>query len=542
MSRDKIKILILGGGFGGVYTAKYLEKALRREELERIEITLVSRENYIVFQPLLPEVISGTLEILHCIAPIRRLLRRTQLYTREIEGISLEEKTVRLAPGFRPKPLTLHYDHLVVALGTLLDFTKVPGLREHAIPFKYLGDALNLRNHLVRILEEAEIEFDPEEKRKLLTIVVGGGGFSGVECIAEISDFLRTATKSYGSISANELRLVLLQSGERILPEMDNRLAEFAHDILTGRGVEICLHTRLKGVTANKALIEDKHTKVLEEIPTRTVVATVPAGPHRMITALPCEKERGRIKASKYLSVPRWPGLWAIGDCAAVPQLDGITSPPTAQHAQRQAKTCAFNILARIRNENPTPFTFSGLGKLCSLGHRSAVVDLLGVKLSGFLAWILWRIVYLFKFPGIEGKIRIFADWMMDLFLRRDTTQVRIFQQEDVAQEHFEAGEMIIEKGDYGDKVYFIVRGEVAIMLNGKEVALLEDGDVFGEMALVSDKPRVADCLARTPLDVVAVSRPAFHRLLAHMPGVRGVMESIMSERLGEEVDLGESA
>lgn len=540
MPNDPTNVLILGGGFAGVYTAMYLDKALRREEREQIKITLVNQENYIVFQPLLPEVISGTIEILHVISPIRRLAPRAHLHNREIEVIDLPNRTVRLAPGFRPKPVYLHYDHLVIGLGMLLDYSKVPGMQEHAIPFKYLGDALRLRNHLVHILEEADIETDAEEKKKLLTFVVAGGGFSGVECIAELNDLIRDAAQAYHTIRPDDLRVILLQSGERILPEMEAGLARFAHEILERRAIEIRLNTRLKAVTANEAIVQAKGANQPESIPTRTVVVTVPAGPHPLVTKLPCELQAGRIRVNPFLDAPNWPGVWALGDCAAVPQPDGIISPPTAQHALRQAKTCAHNILASIRGQELKPFTFTGLGKLGSLGRHSAIAEVMGVKLSGWPAWLLWRGVYLSKFPGFDRKIRVLTDWLLDIFLPKDITQVRIFQSEAVAQEHFEPGEVVFDQGDYGDKIYFIVKGEVEIIKDGAPVATLRAGDVFGEIALVSDRPRTASVRAKSPLDVVTVSRGAFKKLLAHLPGVKGTMEQIMSQHLGRQIDLRE--
>ncbi|HEY5814458.1 MAG TPA: FAD-dependent oxidoreductase, partial [Terrimicrobiaceae bacterium] len=276
----KKRILILGGGFGGVYVAVYLGKLLSHAEADGIEIALVNRDNYIVFQPLLPEVISGSVELNHVIAPIRRMAPRANLYTRDIESIDPVSRTVTLSPGVRPSTLTLSYDHLVIAMGTRLDHSKIPGMHEHASPFKYLGDALYLRNQLVRMLEEAEAESDPDQRRNLLTFVVAGGGFSGVECIAEMNDFLREAVGAYHNISEKDLRLVLLQRGERILPEVTPSLAAFAHQLLVNRGVEIKLGAGLKAVTANAVLVEDKQTRRSETIGTRTAVATVPSGPH----------------------------------------------------------------------------------------------------------------------------------------------------------------------------------------------------------------------------------------------------------------------
>jgi NADH dehydrogenase len=526
----KKRILILGGGFGGVYTAMYLGKLMSKDELAATEITIVSNENYIVFQPLLPEVISGTIETLHCITPIRRLAKKAQLYTRRVEEIDIENKTVRLAPGYLPKPLHLKYDHLVVGLGTKLNYSLVPGMQEHAIPFKYLGDALRLRNEAVRAMEEGNIETDPEEKKKLLTFVVGGGGFSGVECIAELNDFLTEAIKAYSNIEKKDVRCVLLQSANRILPELGESLAEYAQKILKKRGVEIMLNTRLKAVSADGAIVMDKETKAESTIPTRTIVTTVPAAPHTLVTSLPCELERGRIKVTQNMNVPDFPGLWALGDCAAVPQRDGITSPPTAQHALRQAKTCAANIVATMRGKEMKPFMFTGLGKLASLGQRSAVAEVFGIKLRGLFAWIFWRGIYLSKFPGFDRQIRIAVDWMLDILLPRDITQIRLFQPDAVRQEHFHDGEMIFDEGDFGNKLYVIVKGEAEILKGGAVLATIGKGEVFGEIALVEDSARTAGVKAKGDVDVITVSRPAFSTLVTHLPGVRSTVEQIMKD------------
>ncbi len=537
----KKRILILGGGFAGVYTAMYLGKNMTAAEREHIEVTIVSNENYIVFQPFLPEVISGTIETLHCITPIRRMAKHAQLYTRLIEEIDLEKKIVQLAPAYVPKPIVLEYDHLVVGLGTRLNYDLVPGMREHAIPFKYLGDALRLRNQAVGVLEEASIEQDPAERARLLTFVVGGGGFSGVECIAELNDFLTSAIKAYPGIKREEIRCVLLQSANRILPELGASLAAYAQEILENRGVEIQLNVRLKAVSGDGAIVMDKATKESVVIPARTVVTTVPSAPHDLVTTLPCELDRGRIVVTENLDVAGHAGLWAVGDCAAIPQVDGITSPPTAQHALRQAKTCAHNILATIRGKEMKLFGFTGLGKLASLGQRSAVAEVFGFKIKGIVAWVFWRAIYLSKFPGFDRQIRITVDWWLDLLLPRDITQVRIFQPESIIQEHFHRGEKIFDQGDYGDKLYSIIKGEAEIIVDGNVVATLGEGQVFGEIALVSDKPRMAAVVATVDTDVISVSRPAFKTLATHLPGVRTTVEEIMRSRGVDPAALDEA-
>ena len=513
---------------------------LSKQELEQTEIALVNRENYIVFQPLLPEVISGSVELNHVITPIRRMAPRASLYTRDIESIDPVARRVTLSPGIRPTTLTLDYDQLVIAMGTRLDYSKIPGMREHASPFKYLGDALYLRNQLVRMLEEAEAESDPECRRRLLTFVVAGGGFSGVECIAEMNDFLREAVRAYHNISERDVRLILLQRGERILPEVTPSLAAFAHRLLVNRGVEIRLGAGLQAVTANAVVVEDKQTGRSETIATRTAVATVPAGPHPIITKLPIPQDKGRIIVDQTTEVPGWPGVWAIGDCAAIRQVDGNISPPTAQHALRQAKTCAQNIVASMRGTRKTTFAFTGLGKLGSLGRRSAVAEIFGLHFKGLIAWLLWRGVYVTKFPGLDGQLRLIADWILDVFLPRDITQLRVFHDEAVHREHFETEERVFSSGDFGDKVYFVVNGEAVVEREGVQVAKLGCGDVFGEAALISDQPRNATIRATSPLDTVAVSREAFRELLMHLPGLNDTMQQLMCGRLKQGQDFAD--
>jgi NADH dehydrogenase len=534
----KKTILILGGGFGGVYTAVFLEKLMTAAERETTEVVIVSRDNYMVFQPLLPEVISGSVELNHVISPIRRLARSARLYTREVEAIDLANRTVKLSPGAKPMSAMISYDHLVIALGTRLDGSRIPGMEEHASPFKYLGDALYLRHQLVRALEQAEEEADPGIRKSLLTFVVAGGGFSGVECIAEMNDFLREAVKSYHNISEKDLRVVLLQRGNRILPELTEGLSEFATQLLIKRGVEIQFGTSLKAVSADAVIVEiatDKQTRIIQ---TRTTVATVPAGPHPLLAILPLEQERGRIKVDDGLEAPGAPGVWALGDCALVKQVDGQYSPPTAQHALRQAKTCAQNILASMRGTKKQVFMFTGLGKMDSLGRRSAVAEIFGIRLKGLVAWIMWRGVYVTKFPGVDGQLRLIADWILDVFLPRDITQLRLFHEEGVHREHYEPGEQVFGMGDVGDKIYFITKGEAQVIRDDQPIATVGAGEMFGETALVCNQPRGATVRSVTALDLVVVNREAFQELLGNLPGLKKEIETIMATRMGRPVDL----
>jgi len=540
MASNQQRVVILGGGFAGVYAAKYLCQQLRRSGRSDVEVALVNRENYLVFQPFLPEIIAGALDTLHTISPIRRIAPDAALYLRAVEEIDLTNQVVRLKPGYLRRPLELPFDHLVIALGTRLAAGMVTGLQEHALPFKYLGDALRLRHHLVHVLEEAAITSDPDERERLLSFVVAGGGFSGVECIAEMHDFLHHAVKAYPSIDRQELQIVLLQSGDSILQEMKPKLARFAHRELESRGIRIELETRLSAVTAQAAHLFSNITNETSLIATRTVVATVPTEPHPLLTSLPLKQVRNKLAVTSQLNSAEMPNVWVIGDCAAITMQDGSLAPPTAQHAIRQAKLCAQNISATLAGRPLLPYTFKSLGSLASLGRRSAVAEVLGFKVSGFLAWIMWRAIYLAKFPGWERKIRIMADWTLDLILPRDITQLRIFPPAAVCREHFEAGEILFHEGDVGDRVYFVIDGEAEILVHGELVNVAGEGSVIGEIALVSDRARTATARAKTVLNVASVNRDTFYTLVAHFPGVKEAMDAVMGEHLLADIRRSE--
>ncbi len=533
MTTRPTRILVLGGGFGGVYTALTLEKLLARELRHgEVELGLVSRENYMVFQPMLPEVISGSIGLVDTITPIRRLCPSTNLYTRTIEFIDLERRRVSAAAGFGSRQTYLEYDHLVLALGNVTSFAAQPGLAEHGLPFKYLGDALTLRNRIIHTLEEADIERDHEVHQAMLTFVVAGGGFSGVEAVAELNDFVRAAAGAFRNIDPEDIRVVLLHAGGLILPELPKSLAEFAQDILRKRGVEIRLDTRLVGATADAALLDGG-----DRIATRTLVSTVPSAPNPLVAAPPCKKERGRITVDQYLEVPDHPGVWAVGDCAAIRDArTGEPCPPTAQHATREAACAARNIVAALRGTPKQAFAFTALGKMGSLGRRSAVAEVFGIRLSGLLAWWLWRTIYLMKLPGLDRKLRVATDWTLDLILPPDIVQLKTDRALGVRREYFETGQMVCREGDRGESLYVITEGEVEVLKTvpghgERPVRRLRAGECFGEIALVSDRPRTASVRALTGTNVLAVDREAFQALFATLPPLRGFFERLIATR-----------
>jgi NADH dehydrogenase len=525
------RIVILGGGFGGVYTAQALEKLMGRKD--DFEITLISKENYFVFQPMLPEVISGSVGLTDIVSPLRRLLPRTDVQVREVESIDLVNKTVTTSQGFTPHAHTISYDHLVLGLGNVTDFRGLRGLPEHAIPFKNLADALYLRNHLIRSLEEAAIESeDSKLRQQLLTFVVAGGGFSGVEVVAEVNDFVRGVARNYRGIDPSEIRVMLVHSQDRILPEVSPKLAVFAQNILMKRGVELRLNTRLEAATGEEAVLVGG-----ERIPTRTLVSTVPSSPHPLMEALDLPKGRGsRVKVNRSLQVEGSENIWSLGDCALVPEPDGNGfCPPTAQHAIRQGKTIAQNIVARIRGGEQRTFDFKGLGKLGALGHHSAVAEIMGINISGFLAWWMWRTIYLMKLPGWGRRLKVAVAWTLDLFLPPDLVQLRLSGSAGVTQEHFEPMQEVFHQDDLGDRMYIILSGGAEVVRHQgdaeKVLARLGPGEYFGEMALLNQTTRGATIRCVEPMNTLSLSKREFSVLASSLPELRKSFDQVMDQR-----------
>jgi NADH dehydrogenase len=529
------RVVIIGGGFAGAYAAQALERTLRRRD--DVEILLFCRENYTVFQPMLPEVISGTIGLTDVVAPLRGLLRRTRVHVREVESVDLANKTVSIAAGFRPHAHVERYDHLVIAPGTVTDFRGLPGMPEHALPFKNLSDALALRSRVIRALEEADVESDePELRRQLLTFVVAGGGFSGVEVVAELNDFVRHVAKLYRRIDPTEIRVVLVHAQERILPEMKPKLGFFAERILRERGIELLLNHRLKAATGESAVLLGPDG--VATIPTKTLVSTIPASPHPLVDALALPKTKnGRIDVEGTLRVKGRDDVWALGDCASVPTKDGMACPPTAQHATRQAKLLAANVAAALEGRPLGTFDFKGLGKMGSLGRRNAVAEIFGLSVSGFVAWFLWRTIYLAKIPGWGRRIKVASSWTLDLFLEPELVELRFGVSAGAMHEHFEPGQTVFRQGELGDRVYILLTGRAAVVRGAdateRTLATLGPGEVFGEMALLGGAPRNATVRCLEAMTALSIPKREFGLLAANLPGLRASFEQVTARRLG---------
>jgi NADH dehydrogenase len=417
-TETKTRILVLGGGFAGIYAVRALERRLGRDR--RVEITLVNKDNFFVFTPMLHEVAASDLDLTHIVNPIRKLLRRATFFHGDVLEIDLEHRAVVVAHGVEGShPHRLEYDHLVLALGAVTNFFGTPGLAERAFTMKTLGDAIALRNRIIDSLEEGDFECCPNVRRRMLTFVVAGGGFAGVETVAAVHDFLHEAVRHYPHLQPSDVRVALVHPGPVILPELHERLGRYAQRQLAARGVELHLEQKVAGFSAEGVELSDGTL-----IPTANLVWTAGTAPNPLLAQLACRKEHGRVVVDEFLQVPGWPGVWSLGDCACVPdRATGGAYPPTAQHASRQGTVLAHNIAAAIRGGRKRPFAFRTLGQLAAIGRRTGVANILGINFSGFLAWWMWRTIYLSKLPRLERKVRVALDWTLDLLFTKDLVQ-----------------------------------------------------------------------------------------------------------------------
>ncbi len=543
--RGTTRVVILGGGFAGVYTAKYLTELLGGRK--DVEVELLSEQNYFVFQPLLPEVAAGGIAATHVVNPIRELVPRARFRCCSVSSLDLAQRRVLVSQGEGLELVEVPYDHLVFCLGKVSHFAGMPGVAEHGLAMKELSDAFRLRNHVLRCLELADIETEPDARRALLSFVVAGGGFSGVETIGELAELVARSLRYFPRISPGDVRFQLIHAQARILPEMPEPLSAAARQILERRGIEMVLEARVRAATPGSVYLHDG--RVLE---TRTFVCTVGTAPNPIVQ-LALEQggfaraELGGRPLSAFATEPTLqcqgrPGYWAVGDCAGVPSPSGQgLCPPTAQFAIRQAKTCARNLLAAIDGKPLVQLQFRAFGSLASLGQRSAVAELFGLRLSGFWAWFAWRTVYLAKLPGWVRRLRVALDWTLDLFFPRDITQLQVLRQERLHVHHYEPGEAIVRQGQVGRELYLILRGEVQVSSHGGgSLVRLGPREVFGERALLEDTLRNASVHATQAADVLVLSRADFQALVHNLPVLNDYFGELLRARHPDRMARGE--
>ena len=426
------RILILGGGFAGIEVLRQLQKAFQNDI--GIDITLVSRDNFFLFTPMLPEISSGMIETRHIVTPLRVFCNRAKFYEADVESIDMDNKQVVISHriGKQTNPIEwrshlLKYDYLVIALGSETNFFGMNEAAKQAFTLKSLGDAIVIRNHVINMLEQADIEHEDLDLRKiLLTFVVVGGGFSGVEIVGELNDFVLDSIKHfYHNIQKTNTRMVLVNSGGRILPEVTEKLSEFALQKLRKNGVEVILNTRVIDITARSVKLNDG-----TNISTQTIIWAGGGKPSPLLSALSCEHDKsGRIVTNNFLEVVgHTETIMALGDCACITDPHtGKPYPPTAQHAIRQGKIAAINLISTIKDQGngKKTFDYKTKGVMTLIGRRNGVGILLGYKVHGFTAWWFWRSYYLLNLPTVEKKLRVMVDWFIDLFFKRDVTRLK---------------------------------------------------------------------------------------------------------------------
>jgi NADH:ubiquinone reductase (H+-translocating) len=422
-------IVIVGGGFAGTAVARRLERRLRPDEAE---IVLLSRDNYTLFTPMLPEVTSGELEVRHVVTPIRAQLRRTRFVLADVEEVDVRARTLRYRHVLTRRIVIQQYDHVVLALGSSTSDFGLPGVAEHTWALKTLDDADALRNHLVWLLELADTIDDDARRDRLLRLAVVGGGFTGVETAGEIVELFASVMRFYTRLQEKRVHVILVEAGPSLLAGLPAKMGEYSRRVLERRGVEV--------LTGDGVAAADERGLTLQSgrrIETETIVWSAGVKPSQTIakTALPKTK-RGAIETTPDMSVPGLAGVWALGDCAAIPDGQGGVYPMTAQHAIREGPAVADNIVAVLRGAPTKPFSYRSLGMMAALGGRKAVAQLPGNHvITGFIAWFFWRTYYLLRLPGLDRKLRVAFDWTLELLFPRDTAELRFGERRDDADQ-----------------------------------------------------------------------------------------------------------
>ena len=420
---ERPHILIVGGGYVGMYTALRLQKKLRRNEAR---ITIVDPQNYMTYQPFLPETAAGSLEPRHVVVPLRKVLKQCRVLTGLVTGIDHASRTATVLPVEGPA-YPVRYDVIVVAPGSVVRTLPIPGLAEQGIGFKTVGEAIYLRNHVLSRLDYAASVTDAEHRRRALTFVFIGGGYAGIEAFAELEDMARYATRYYDNVDPDDMRWVLIEATGRILPEVSVPMAEYTVKQLLKRNMDIRLSTRVDSLTGGHVVLTDG-----DEFDAETIVWTagVKANPMLTRTDLPLD-EKGRLRCTADLRVEGVEDAWGAGDCAAVPDLTepGSFTGPSAQHAVRQTKTLAANIVAALRRRQLTDYRHKYVGSVASLGLYRGVAEVYGIKLRGWPAWFMHRTYHVSRMPTVNRKVRVLADWTLAIFFPREVVSLGQLQQ-----------------------------------------------------------------------------------------------------------------
>jgi NADH:ubiquinone reductase (H+-translocating) len=514
---EPTRVLCLGGGWVAIYLARALRSSIKRG---LVELTVVSRDNYSTVHGLIAEMLTCKVQPLQINASVRELIAPAHLHNAEIESIDLQKREVLTRRSLDGRAYPLHYDHLVLGIGSVEDLTRYAGIAEHTFPLKTFANCCRLRNHLLSALEMASIETNSQERQRLLTFVVAGGNYAGVEVACDLVDYFRLLSrKKYPELNPAEFKVILLEMGASLLPELAGR---HPHLVRTGikqverLAIDVRLNTGLSAATADDAILNCG-----ERIPTRTIITCTGMKPSPLLKDLPFTKDkRGRIETDQHCRALASTHVWAGGDCAAVPHPDGGSCPPLAHYAQNAGTTIGRNIQRLIEGKPLKSYSFNGLGEACTLGHGYAIAHLKGIPACGWFAWIGWRFVILTMFvPCWKRRIRLMSDWLMTMLLGRDIVNPKMDEHPGVSHALFEPGQVVIAKNDTRPLHYLVQTGELDLLAGPDHdrsiLKTLRPGEYFGDLTRPNSECSVR---ARTRVRLLAIEPCAVEALSEARP------------------------
>ncbi|MFZ1973868.1 MAG: FAD-dependent oxidoreductase [Candidatus Acidiferrales bacterium] len=527
-----MRVLIVGGGFAAVKFAKTLRNKLRSSECE---ILLFNRENHMVFHPLLADVAGASINADAAVAPLRQMLPGVECRTERVQSIDLPASEIEFdsASGALAR---LHYDHVVIACGAESNLGIIPGMTEHAFAFKVMRDAIDLRQHIVRQMENAEASSDPDRRRWYLSFIIVGAGFSGAEVAGEINELVRSSTRFYRNFRKEDVTVTLVHSQDQILPEVAPKLRAFAQKRMQKAGISMLMNTRAVAATHEGIQLQDGRM-----LGGATVICTIGTTISPIVERLNVAKERGRIRTVPDMRIEGQTNAWAIGDCALIVNaFDNKPSPPTAQFAERQGRQAALNLVRVLRSEPTQPFRFKALGQLCSIGGYEAVAEMVGMRISGFPAWVIWRAVYLFKLPTWSRRIKVALDWVWDVLFPRDLSFLNTDATQQVTHAYYRPGDFIHRRGELAQVFSIIEEGEVEILQTTDEspqekvISVLGKGDFFGEEALLASRAHETSIRARTVVRLAQVGSALFSQIAGSFAPLRDLLVKAVTRHSGD--------
>jgi NADH dehydrogenase len=510
-------VVIAGGGFAGAYCARALCKAMGADSTRRV--ALIAERNVLVFQPMLAEVCGSSLSPIDVVNPLRLFCRKATVLQGQIQRVDWETKSLVLDGGRFSRNHEISFKHLVVAMGSVTDLKQVPGMAEYGWPMKTMADALRLRSAIINRLEEANLIEDPAVRSRLLSFVVIGGGYTGVEVAGQLFDLITDSQKYYSNLREAKVRVSLVHSGGQLMQEIGAELGEYALEELQKRGIEVRLHARVVEVSANRVRMDQG-----EPIEANTIVSTIGTAPNPIVVdlakQLKIELQKGRIAVAPSLNVEGFDGLWAIGDCASVPWNDRgtvKTAPPTAQLAVRQGTQLGGNLHRALTGRPLQPFTYRYMGQLAAIGNKRAVAEVFGLHFKGFFAWWMWRTIYLAKLPGIARRIRVVIDWTFELIFPRDISILLPPPDDALRAIHLEKDEVLFLDKERSRAFFYIRHGTIAVSGGSGEPRLLGAGTVIDSDYTDHEGHWVVRAVASESSDVVVIRGRARDLLVSEL-------------------------